>query len=305
MQKDKNRHIRQFIQSDIGFILPSLLGVLLFTLLPLLDVIGRSFVNAGHPGFINYRVVLSNSSFRLAFRNTLQFEMISLPLLFVISLLIAIAVKEIKHSFVTFAFLIPMAIPSNSVAVIWRILFDDHGIVNGWIVNVFHGDAVHFLQGNAAFWLLIATFLWKNVGYNMLLWLAGLSMLPPAITEAAKIDGAGKFVIFIRILLPNLKGTIFTVWMLSLMNSFKIFREVYLIAGNYPDDHIYLLQHLFNNWFSKLEIGKIAAAACITAVLFFVILLSVRYMVMGKQEKNRLDRKWRHQRMSGKKGKNI
>ncbi len=305
MQKDKNRHIRQFIQSDIGFILPSLLGVLLFTLLPLLDVVRRSFVNAGHPGFINYRVVLSNSSFRLAFRNTLQFEMISLPLLFVISLLIAIAVKEIKHSFVTFAFLLPMAIPSNSVAVIWRILFDDHGILNGWLVNVCNGNAIHFLQGNAAFWLLIATFLWKNVGYNMLLWLAGLSMLPPAITEAAKIDGAGKFVIFIRILLPNLKGTIFTVWMLSLMNSFKIFREVYLIAGNYPDDHIYLLQHLFNNWFSKLEIGKIAAAACITAALFFVILLSVRYMVMGKQEKNRLDRKWRHQRMSGKKGKNI
>ena len=305
MQKDKNRHIRQFIQSDIGFILPSLLGVLLFTLLPLLDVIRRSFVNAGHPGFINYRVVLSNSSFRLAFRNTLQFEMISLPLLFVISLLIAIAVKEIKHSFVTFAFLLPMVIPSNSVAVIWRILFDDHGILNGWLVNVCHGNAIHFLQGNAAFGLLIATFLWKNVGYNMLLWLAGLSMLPPAITEAAKIDGAGKFVIFIRILLPNLRGTIFTVWMLSLMNSFKIFREVYLIAGNYPDDHIYLLQHLFNNWFSKLEIGKIAAAACITAVLFFVILLSVRYMVMGKQEKNRLDRNWRHQRISGKKGKNI
>ena len=305
MQKDKNRHIRQFIQSDIGFILPSLLGVLLFTLLPLLDVIGRSFVNAGHPGFINYRVVLSNSSFRLAFRNTLQFEMISLPLLFVISLLIAIAVKEIKHSFVTFAFLIPMAIPSNSVAVIWRILFDDHGIVNGWIVNVFHGDAVHFLQGNAAFWLLIATFLWKNVGYNMLLWLAGLSMLPPAITEAAKIDGAGKFVIFIRILLPNLKGTIFTVWMLSLMNSFKIFREVYLIAGNYPDDHIYLLQHLFNNWFSKLEIGKIAAAACVTAVLFFVILLSIRYMVMGRQEKSRIDGRGRKQGIWGKKGKEI
>ena len=130
-------------------------------------------------------------------------------------------------------------------------------------------------------------------------------MFPPEISEAAKIDGAGKVVIFIRILLPNLRGTIFTVWMLSLMNSFKIFREVYLIAGNYPDDHIYLLQHLFNNWFSKLEIGKIAAAACITAVLFFVILLSVRYMVMGKQEKNRLGRSWRHQRISGKKGKNI
>lgn len=305
MQKDKNRHIRQFIQSDIGFILPSLLGVLLFTLLPLLDVIRRSFVNAGHPGFINYRVVLSNSSFRLAFQNTLQFEMISLPFLFVISLLIAIAVKEIKHSFVTFAFLLPMAIPSNSVAVIWRILFDDHGIFNGWLVNVCHRDAIHFLQGNAAFGLLIATFLWKNVGYNMLLWLAGLAMFPPEISEAAKIDGAGKFVIFIRILLPNLKGTIFTVWMLSLMNSFKIFREVYLIAGNYPDDHIYLLQHLFNNWFSKLEIGKIAAAACITAVLFFVILLSVRCMVMGKQEKNQLGRSWRHQRISGKKGKGV
>ena len=74
MQKDKNRHIRQFIQSDIGFILPSLLGVLLFTLLPLLDVIRRSFVNAGHLSLTNYRMILSNPSFRLAFRNTVQFD---------------------------------------------------------------------------------------------------------------------------------------------------------------------------------------------------------------------------------------
>ena len=74
MQKDNNTYIHRFIQSDLSFIIPSLLGVLLFTLLPLLDVIRRSFVNAGHPGFINYRVVLSNSSFRLAFRNTVQFD---------------------------------------------------------------------------------------------------------------------------------------------------------------------------------------------------------------------------------------
>ena len=305
MRKDKNRHIRQFIQSDIGFILPSLLGVLLFTLLPLLDVVRRSFVNAGHLSLTNYRMILSNPSFRLAFRNTVQFEGIALPLLFACSLLTAVAVRELKNQYVTFAFLIPMAIPSNSVAVIWRILFDDHGVVNGWIVNGCHGDAVHFLQGNAAFWLLIATFLWKNIGYNMLLWLAGLSMLPPAISEAAKIDGAGKWTIFFRILLPNLKGTIFTVLMLSLMNSFKIFREVYLIAGNYPDDHINLLQHLFNNWFSKLEIGKIAAAACVTAVLFFVILLSIRYMVMGRQEKSLIDGRGRKQGIWGKKGKEI
>lgn len=305
MRKDKNRHIRQFIQSDIGFILPSLLGVLLFTLLPLLDVVRRSFVNAGHLSLTNYRMILSNPSFRLAFRNTVQFEGIALPLLFACSLLTAIAVRKLNNQYVTFAFLIPMAIPSNSVAVIWRILFDDHGVVNGWIVNGCHGDAVHFLQGNAAFWLLVATFLWKNIGYNMLLWLAGLSMLPPAITEAAKIDGAGKWTIFFRILLPNLKSTIFTVLMLSLMNSFKIFREVYLIAGNYPDEHIYLLQHLFNNWFSKLEIGKIAAAACMTAVLFFMILLLVRYVVMGKPERSLIDGRGRKQGIWRKRGKEI
>lgn len=305
MQKDKNRHIRQFVQSDIGFILPSLLGVLLFTLLPLLDVVRRSFVSAGHLSLTNYRMILSNPSFRLAFRNTVQFEGIALPLLFACSLLTAVAVRELNNQYVTFAFLIPMAIPSNSVAVIWRILFDDHGIVNGWIVNVCHGDAIHFLQGNAAFWLLVATFLWKNIGYNMLLWLAGLFMLPPAISEAAKIDGADKWTIFFRILLPNLKGTVFTVLMLSLMNSFKIFREVYLIAGNYPDEHIYLLQHLFNNWFSKLEIGKIAAAACMTALLFFVILLLVRYVVMGTPERSRMDGRCRKQGIWRKRGKEI
>ena len=93
--------------------------------------------------------------------------------------------------------------------------------------------------------------------------------------------------------------------MLSLMNSFKIFREVYLIAGNYPDEHIYLLQHLFNNWFSKLEIGKIAAAACMTAVLFFMILLLVRYVVMGKPERSLIDGRGRKQGIWGKKGKEI
>ena len=112
-------------------------------------------------------------------------------------------------------------------------------------------------------------------------------MFPPEVCEAAKIDGANNFVIFTRVVMPNLKGTIFTVCMLSLMNSFKIFREVYLIAGNYPDDSIYLLQHLFNNWFSKLEIGKIASAACVTAIQFFLVLLCLRWIILRETKSRR------------------
>ena len=159
MSKYKNTAIRRFIQSDSAFVLPGMIGVLVFILIPLLDVVRRSFVNAGHLGFNNYRIVLFNSAFQLAFRNTVRFEIVALPVLFVLSLLIAVVVKNMNNKYITFAFLIPMALPSNSVAIIWKILFDDHGVVNGILVNVLHRNAIGFFRGNAVFWLLVITFL--------------------------------------------------------------------------------------------------------------------------------------------------
>lgn len=294
MGKKWTSQIRNFFRNDkenmLYFILPSLVGVLVFVLLPLLDVFLKSFQDrrSGNiVGFANYSEAIDNDAFRLAVGNTIRFELISIPLLMILSFLISVAVFNMKSNLVKFAFLIPMAIPSNSVAVIWKVLFDDSGIVNGILSSVFHMESINFFGGNAVFYLLVGTFVWKNLGYNMLIWFAGLAVIPKEINEAARVDGAGEVRILLQMTLPNLKMSSFTVAVISLVNSFKVYREAYLISGTYPDDHIYMLQHIFNNWFAKLGIGKMAAGAVLTAVSFFAVLLILKQLILYERKGKR------------------
>ncbi len=294
MGKKLTLQIRNFFKNDkenmLYFILPSLVGVLVFVLLPLADVFLKSFQDRRSGelvGFANYSDAIHNDAFRLAVENTVKFELISVPLLMILSFLISVAVFHMKSNLVKFAFLIPMAIPSNSVAVIWKVLFADSGIVNGILTTVFQTEPINFFSGNAVFYLLVGTFVWKNLGYNMLIWLAGLAVIPKEINEAARVDGAGEIRIMLQMTLPNLKMSTFTVAVLSLVNSFKVYREAYLISGTYPDDHIYMLQHIFNNWFTKLGIGKMAAGAVLTAVSFFAVLLLMKQLILYERKKKR------------------
>ena len=108
------------------------------------------------------------------------------------------------------------------------------------------------MNSSAAFWVLVVSYLWKNMGYDIILWSAGLAAIPENLYEAAKVDGAGSLDCFFRITLPNLMPVFYTITVLSFLNSFKVFREAYLVAGDYPHDSMYLLQHVFNNWFREL-----------------------------------------------------
>ena len=98
-----------------------------------------------------------------------------------------------------------------------------------------------------------------------------------SLTDAARVDGANERQCLFHIILPNLKPTLYTITIISFMNSFKVFREAYLVAGSYPHDSMYLLQHLFNNWFVNMELDKMAAAAvCVFSVIFLAIVLLQR-----------------------------
>ena len=263
-------------------IVPGFIGVMIFIVLPLADVFVSSFRRGGQGSFVgltNYSVVLDNQAFRLAAGNSLLFELVGVPLLILVSLVVAIEVYEMKGNIVKFAFLIPLAIPSNSLAVVWKILFAENGIVNGLITKA-GGTPISFFTGRAVFRLFVGTFVFKNIGYNMLIWLAGLSAIPTEIYEAARVDGAGRFTRIFKITLPNMKRSFFIVAMLSVVNSLKIFREQYLMAGGYPDTTIYQLQHIFNNWFEKLELGKLTAGAVMTAVVFFGLILIIRVICL-------------------------
>ena len=119
---------------------------------------------------------------------------------------------------------------------------------------------------------------------GLLLWLAGLETIPRPLYEAAAVDGATPFQTFVFITLPNLLPTVVLTTILSLVNSFKVFREAYLVAGNYPQESIYLLQHLFNNWFLSLDIGKLSAAAVLLALGLGCVVYLLYHFWGGGQE---------------------
>ncbi len=259
------------------FLAPSLFVVSVMVLLPLLDAFRRSFFFAVSNQFVglqNYISVLGNSAFKLAAANTAKFIAVCIPLLLVISLAVALmltAFQEKRGIFKT-SFLVPMAIPVASIVLLWRVIFHRNGLLNG-IRALWDAAPVDWIGSAASFGVLVFAYLWKNFGYDMVLWLSGISAINPALYEAAQIDGAGSVKRFVKITLPNLMPTLFTVAVLSLLNSFKVFREAYLIAGSYPDDSIYMLQHLFNNWFSNLDVDKMCAGAVMMALLVFILIM--------------------------------
>ena len=268
----------------IGFLLPSLAGVLIFVLLPFADVVRRSFltdVTEEWTGLHIYELVFAYQAFRLAVKNTLRFTLVCLPLLIGIGLFLSVQLSRLKKvQLIKSLFLLPMAMPAATVVLIWKMIFAKQGFLNAGLLLAGllpEGAMPDYMGTGASFWVLVFSYIWKNLGYTMVLWLAGIFSVSEGLTEAARVDGATKRQCFWYVIFPNLKGSLYTITVLSFLNSFKVFREAYLVAGSYPHESMYLLQHLFNNWFVNLELDKMAASAvCVGAVLFAVILLLQR-----------------------------
>ncbi|MFR5149381.1 MAG: carbohydrate ABC transporter permease [Ruminococcus sp.] len=232
-------------------------------------------VNGVFTGFMNYQMIFSNQAFLLAGKNTLRFFGICIPLLVVLSLTAAVLLNGLgknQKQLMKTAFLLPMAIPVASVAILWKVLFNGQGLLNHFL-EMLSLKSIDWLNTKATFWVLVISYIWRNLGYDIVLWLAGLSTIPESLYEAAKVDGAGAWKCFTRITCPNLLPSLFTIVVLSLLNGFKVFREAYLVAGDYPQENMYLLQHLFNNWYRDLAMDKMAAAAVVTGIAIMVLVL--------------------------------
>ena len=258
------------------FLLPSLAGTAVFVLLPYVDVVRRSFFEAAGGRFVamqNYVTVVGNSAFRLASFNTLRFLVICVPLLVLVSLFCSMLIAGLKEEGTVFktSLLVPLAIPVASIVLLWKLFFHPQGMVNQ-ITALFGMAGIDWINGDTAFGVLVFTYVWKNLGYDVVLWVAGLAAISDELYEAARVDGAGIVARFFYVTLPGLSKTAFLVVSLSVFNSFKVFREAYLIAGEYPHESIYMLQHLFNHWFVTLDIQKMSAAS---VLLLLVVALPV------------------------------
>jgi len=283
-----NGRIREAV-SGLLFILPSMAGCLIFVVIPFTDALWRSFtqgIKGEFAGLANYEIIFQNASFQQAALNTLRFIALCVPVLLVCSLGLALLLSKplAGLSAIRAAFLLPMAIPVASVALLWQVLFHVNGLVNN-LLTVFSIERVDWMRTDLALFCLVISYLWKNIGYTMVLFLAGLSGISPTYYEAASVDGAGRIRKFRAITWPCLRPTLFTVTILSLLNTFKAYREAWLVAGNYPQGSIYLLQHTLNNWFTALKIEQLCAAAAVIAVVILgLTMLLNRAWVMRAQE---------------------
>lgn len=259
------------------YLAPSLIGVGLFFVLPFGVVIYYSMINnpVQHEfvGISNFIRTWGNNAFRLAAHNTLLFSLIAVPLAVVLSLWLAVIMESripLKSTFRTF-FLSPMMVPIASVILVWQVLFDYNGLVNVFLSQV-GIDKVDWLKSNFAPVVIVLLFLWKNLGYNMILFMSGLSSVPKDQIEVARLEGATERQIFWKIKLRYLSSTIMFVIIMSMINSFKVFREVYLLSGDYPYNSLYMMQHYMNNTFQSLDYQKLSSAAIIMAAFMMVVI---------------------------------
>ncbi len=280
MRRRRSAEARRARRRSALFLLPSLLGVLVFFIAPLAVVVYYSLVdNPVNGDFVfldNFIKVWKNAAFKQASANTLMFSFIAVPLAVVLSLMLAMLLEAkipLKSRFRTF-FLSPMMVPVASVVLIWQVVFHYNGALNAWL-SAFGIEPVDWMKSRYSQLVIVALFLWKNLGYNMILFMAALAEIPREIIEVAQVDGAGPAARFFRIKLRYLSPSLLFVTILSLISSFKIFREVYLMTGAYPYETLYMLQHFMNNTFRNLDYQKLSAAALIMFAAMLIVIGSL------------------------------
>lgn len=275
-----NKRVRHF--KCFAFLIPSLVGVSVFVFVPFGDVVRRSFTSTigdTFTGLHNYYTVFHNTAFRLAAGNTGRFLIVCVPLLMVFSLCLANIVYFRNMQFYRKVCLLPMAVPVSSMVFVWNMLFHRNGILNSYL-----GLSNDWLHSSSAFVILIVSFLWRYMGYYVVLWITGLEVIPKSLYEAAELDGAGTLARFFHITVPGLKPMTSAVLILALTNAFKVYRECYLLAGEYPDKSIYMMQHIFHNWFRDMSVEKMAAGAVVMVCIFTVIVYPFRKKGGGNLE---------------------
>ncbi len=267
------------------FLLPSLLGVFLFFVAPFFVVIYYSLINnpiqMRFVGFQNYINVWNNAAFKLASLNTMKFSLVSVPLAVILSLILA-SVMEAKipgKSYFRSFFLSPLMVPTASIVLIWQVMFHQNGLVNN-IFSIFTTNKIDWLKSDYAQVVIVILFLWKNLGYNMILFMSALASIPKDLLEVAALENANNWQVFWMIKLRYISSTILFVTIMSLINSFKVFREIYLMTGEYPYSPLYMLQHFMNNTFNSLDYQKLSSAAII---MFIVVSILVYFLYRIEQ----------------------
>ena len=263
-------------------LLPGLAGLMLFYVVPFFGGIYFSVTDGTYEnnfvGLQNYVQVLQNPMFQLGLRNTWELSLLCAPVIWLMAFILSAMLRTLKERSTPFRniLLLPYLMPSSAMLLIWTLMFDYGGVVNR-LVTAMGLERVLWLEGDALRFPIVLLYVWKNLGFSVVLFASALSAVHPSLYEYAALEGAGWWTQAFRITLPQILPTAFLVFVLAWVNAFKIFKEAYFIGGDYPTTQIYTLQHFMNNKFAKLEYQDVTAAAYMFAV-GVMVLFALMYM---------------------------
>ena len=271
-------------------VLPLFVGCMIFYFIPFCMILYYSMrSSAGRNGrfvaFKNYVELMGNELFRLAYGNTIRFLVVGLPLILVLSYLIALILKARaeQYKLLKSILLFPYVMPIVGTLLLVELLFANNGTANQVLLAV--GLPVQeWLESPLAFVVVLILYLWKNTGYGVILILAGLMTIPEEQYAVANLDGAGRLQAFRHITMPQMWYSVFFAFLFSLINAFKCFREIFLIGGKHPNTNIYMLQHFLNNSFENLNYNKLSVASILFCIPITVVLGLIYGWVRKKEE---------------------
>lgn len=281
------------------FILPSLLGFLLFVFLAVGISFGISFVDwgltgpRGFVGLANYRELLRDPVFARTAGNTLFYIVTIVPLQLVLGLLMAIALNQAIRGTELFRmiYFLPVVTAIVAGAIVFRLLLARNGPVNdvlGWLGGAIGLDVrLPDLLGSARYskWSVVLLTLWKNTGFTMVVYLAALQGVPPELIDAAKVDGAGAWQRLRNVTIPMISPSTFFLFVLQTIGAFQLFTEPFVMTRGGPaQSSMPVVQYIYQNAFQYTRMGKASAIAWFLFIFIFGFTLI----------QNRMQQRWVH-----------
>ena len=261
------------------FILPALVGTLIFIIIPVICSFGLSFAKwdllnpIQFVGLANYREIFSEALFYKILLNTIVFAIATSVLGVIIPLVLAcILNSKVRGSeFYKTAYFLPFITPMIVIGVVWEWIFDPNiGLLN----HVLHLHINWLYDTHFAMPALIIVSVWKLIGYNMVIFLSSLSGISQSMFEAAKIDGANELQTFKNVTVPLLSPTIFFVVIITAISSFQVFDLIYLMTQGGPLNSTNVLVYaIYQNAFEYFNVGKASAIAYVLFVIILVLTL--------------------------------
>jgi len=275
-----------------AFLLPGAIGFVAFTAFPIVASLVMSFFDwpvLGDPSFIGFgnfvELFTTDPVFTTALLNTAVFVLLYVPVNIVVSMGLAVWISPriVGRRYYRVLFFVPAVTPMVGNAVVFGLLYTPRGLIDSVFQTLFGVSAPNFLGSSA--WALPAVVLmsvWQGFGYNLLVFSAALDAVPPSLTEAAAIDGAGPVRQFFSVVLPLMSPSLFFATVLTLISSFQVFVQPYILTGGGPGNSTTtLVMYLYQSGFQNFRLGF---ASAIAWVLFVIIMVLTAVQFLGQKK---------------------